>query len=186
GGCLVRVRGRRQAGRRDPCAPAERRGLRALGTAVRGAHAPGGRLRRAGRGLLACGGPRPCACRRANIGLTSFVTRVLNGRGVVNVVTMRRPRGGVMSAFGKSMTAVVAGAALILVAGTLGVSAQGPWVAAPEAKSLKTPVKGVGDAKMLVETNWVTCHGASGHGDGPAAAALPPPKAANLTAGGGQ
>src|SRR5207244_1725160 len=83
-------------------------------------HAPGWRRRRAGCGLRACGGPRPCACRRANIGLTSFVTRVLNGRGVVNVVTMRRPRGGVMSAFGKSMTAVVAGAALILVAGTLG------------------------------------------------------------------
>jgi mono/diheme cytochrome c family protein len=99
----------------------------------------------------------------------------------VNVVTMRRPRGGVMSAFGKSMTAVVAGAALILVAGTLGVSAQGPWVAPPEAKSLKNPVKGVGDAKKLVETNCVTCHGASGHGDGPAAAALPPPKPANWT-----
>jgi len=99
----------------------------------------------------------------------------------VNVVTMRRPRGGVMSAFGKSMTAVVAGAALILVAGTLGVLAQGPWVAPPEAKSLKNPVKGVGDAKKLVETNCVTCHGASGHGDGPAAAALPPPKPANWT-----
>jgi len=113
--------------------------------------------------------------------LTSFVTRVLNGRGVVNVVTIRRPRGGVMSAFGKSMTAVVAGAALILVAGVLGVSAQGPWVAPPEAKSLKNPVKGVGDAKKLVDTNCVTCHGASGHGDGPAAAALPPPKPANWT-----
>ena len=86
-----------------------------------------------------------------------------------------------MSAFGKSMTAVVAGAALILVAGVLGVSAQGPWVAPPEAKSLKNPVKGVGDAKKLVETNCVTCHGPSGHGDGPAAVALPPPKPANWT-----
>ena len=86
-----------------------------------------------------------------------------------------------MSARGKLVTAVVAGAALILVAGTLGVSAQGPWVAPPEAKSLKNPVKGVGDAKKLVETNCVTCHGASGHGDGPAAAALPPPKPANWT-----
>src|SRR2546422_10561662 len=70
---------------------------------------------------------------------------------------------------------------LILVAGVLGVSAQGPWVAPPEAKSLKNPVKGVGDAKKLVDTNCVTCHGASGHGDGPAAAALPPPKPANWT-----
>ena len=86
-----------------------------------------------------------------------------------------------MSAFGKSMTAVVAGAALILVAGVLGVSAQGPWGAPPEAKSLKNPVKGVGDAKKLVDTNCVTCHGASGHGDGPAAAALPTPKPANWT-----
>src|SRR5207237_8528191 len=135
------------ARRRDPLARGERRRLLALGTAVRRAHAPGGRLRRAGRGLLACGGPRPCACRRANIGLTSLVTRVLNGRGVVNVVTIRRPRGGVMSAFGKSMTAVVAGAALILVAGVLGVSAHGPWCAPPESKSVKNPGRGVGHAE---------------------------------------
>src|SRR2546428_93806 len=94
---------------------------------------------------------------------------------------MKRARGGVMSALGKWMTAVVAGAALILGAGTRGVLAQGRWVAPPEAKSLKNPVKGVGDAKKLVETNCVTCHGASGHGDGPAAAALPPPKPANWT-----
>jgi len=99
----------------------------------------------------------------------------------VNVITIRRPRGGVMSARGKLVTAVVAGAALTLVAGVPGALAQGPWVAPPEAKSLKNPVKGVGDAKKVVETNCVTCHGASGHGDGPAAAALPPPKPANWT-----
>ena len=86
-----------------------------------------------------------------------------------------------MSALGKLVTAVVAGAALTLVAGVPGALAQGPWVAPPEAKSLKNPVKGVGDAKKAVETNCVTCHGASGHGDGPAAAALPPPKPANWT-----
>ena len=86
-----------------------------------------------------------------------------------------------MSAFGKSVTAAVAGAVLALAAGVPGASAQGPWVAPPEAKSLKNPVKGVGDAKKVVETNCVTCHGASGHGDGPAAAALPPPKPANWT-----
>jgi len=99
----------------------------------------------------------------------------------VNVITIRRPRGGVMSARGKLVTTVVAGAALTLVAGVPGALAQGPWVAPPEAKSLKNPVKGVGDAKKVVETNCVTCHGASGHGDGPAAAALPPPKPANWT-----
>ena len=86
-----------------------------------------------------------------------------------------------MSARGKLVTAVVAGAALTLVAGVPGALAQGPWVAPPEAKSLKNPVKDVGDAKKVVETNCVTCHGASGHGDGPAAAALPPPKPANWT-----
>ncbi|PYM40561.1 MAG: cytochrome c class I [Candidatus Rokuibacteriota bacterium] len=86
-----------------------------------------------------------------------------------------------MSARGKLVTTVVAGAALTLVAGVPGALAQGPWVAPPEAKSLKNPVKGVGDAKKVVETNCVTCHGASGHGDGPAAAALPPPKPANWT-----
>src|SRR3989475_11431674 len=145
----IRCSGCRGVCRRNPFARAERRRLLARGTAGRRSRAPGGRLRRAGRGLLACGGPRPCACRRANIGLTSFVTRVLNGRGVVNVVTMRRPRGGVMSAFGKSMTAVVAGAALILVAGTLGVLAQGPWGAPPAAKRLQDPAKGAGAAAKI-------------------------------------
>jgi len=87
-----------------------------------------------------------------------------------------------MSAFVKSVTAVAAGAALVLGVAVLGASAQGPWVAPPEAKNLKNPVKGVGNAKQLVDTNCVTCHGASGHGDGPAAAALPPPKPANWTA----
>src|SRR3989442_9366048 len=42
GGCLVRVRERRDARWRDPFARAERRRLLALGTAVRRAHAPGG------------------------------------------------------------------------------------------------------------------------------------------------
>src|SRR2546426_341434 len=63
GGCLVRVRERRDARRRDPFARAERRRLLALGTAVGRAHAPGGRLRRAGRGLLAFCGPPPLAGR---------------------------------------------------------------------------------------------------------------------------
>jgi mono/diheme cytochrome c family protein len=86
-----------------------------------------------------------------------------------------------MSAFGKSLTAAIAGVALI-VAGAAAASAQGPWVAPADAKGMKNPVKGVGGAKKSVETNCASCHGASGHGDGAAAAALPPPKPANWTA----
>jgi len=74
-------------------------------------------------------------------------------------------------------------AALALVAGGgLGVAAaQTEWKAPPEAKALKNPVKGIGNAKQLVETNCVSCHGPTGKGDGPAAAALPPPKPADWT-----
>ncbi len=61
------------------------------------------------------------------------------------------------------------------------VSAQGPWVAPPEAKALKNPVTGIGNAKKTAETNCVSCHGPGGKGDGPAAAALPAPKPANWT-----
>ena len=60
--------------------------------------------------------------------------------------------------------------------------AQGEWKADPKCvASAKNTVKGVGNAKKTVETNCVTCHGASGKGDGPAAAALPPPKPADWT-----
>jgi mono/diheme cytochrome c family protein len=41
---------------------------------------------------------------------------------------------------------------------------------------VKNPVKGVGDARKVVEANCVICHGTSGHGDGPAAIT---PKPAN-------
>src|SRR5690242_16103059 len=84
--------------------------------------------------------------------------------------------GGAMSALGKWLTAVVAGVALVVGAGVLGASAQGPWVAPPEANSVKNPVMGVGDARKVVEANCVICHGTSGHGDGPAAIT---PKPAN-------
>ena len=51
---------------------------------------------------------------------------------------------------------------------------------------LMIPVGGVysingEDAKKVVEQNCVTCHGPNGKGDGPAAAALPPPKPADWT-----
>ncbi|HXG16682.1 MAG TPA: cytochrome c [Calidithermus sp.] len=61
------------------------------------------------------------------------------------------------------------------------VSAQQEWKAPPEAKNLKNPVKGVGNAKKTVEVNCASCHGPGGKGDGPAAAALPPPKPADWT-----
>jgi mono/diheme cytochrome c family protein len=47
------------------------------------------------------------------------------------------------------------------------------WKAPAEAKDAKNPVKGVGGAKKAVEINCGPCHGPSGKGDGPAAAALP-------------
>lgn len=81
-----------------------------------------------------------------------------------------------------SLMAVVAlGAALALATG---VWAQGKWVAAPEAKSLKNPLKPSKqvqeEAEKVVKANCVPCHGAKGLGDGPAAAALPA-KPANWT-----
>lgn len=86
-----------------------------------------------------------------------------------------------MSAFGRSLSIAVAAISLLVWAGVAVVFAQGPWVAPPEAKATKNPVKGVGNAKKSVETNCVSCHGPGGKGDGPAAAALPPPKPANWT-----
>lgn len=86
-----------------------------------------------------------------------------------------------MSSFAKSLSIAVAAITLVVAAGAAVVLAQGPWVAPPEAKALKNPVKGIGNAKKNVETNCVSCHGPGGKGDGPAAAALPPPKPANWT-----
>ncbi len=86
-----------------------------------------------------------------------------------------------MSRF-ERFVAIASAVALIAGAGVTAVSAQGAWKAPASAKAMKNPVKGVGNAKKTVETNCVTCHGASGKGDGPAAAALPPPKPADWTA----
>jgi mono/diheme cytochrome c family protein len=78
---------------------------------------------------------------------------------------------------------IVAAAAITLVAGAAMTAAwaQGEWKAPAEAKAMKNSVKGVGNAKKNIETNCVTCHGPGGKGDGPAAAALPPPKPADWT-----
>ena len=86
-----------------------------------------------------------------------------------------------MSAFRKSLAAAAVVTAVAVGAGVTASWAQGEWVAPADAKKLKNPVKGVGNAKKSVETNCVSCHGASGKGDGVAAAALPPPKPADWT-----
>ena len=52
-----------------------------------------------------------------------------------------------MSAFEKSLCIAVAAITVLVSVGAAVVSAQGPWVAPPEAKALKNPVKGIGDAK---------------------------------------
>lgn len=81
----------------------------------------------------------------------------------------------------KTLAVALTATMLLAGVGAAVVSAQGEWKAPAEAKNLKNPVKGVGSAKKSVETNCVSCHGASGKGDGPAAVALPPPKPADWT-----
>jgi mono/diheme cytochrome c family protein len=93
-----------------------------------------------------------------------------------------------MRAFLRSVT--VAAAAVTLVAGAAMTAAwaQGEWKAPADAKNLKNPradkkndKKEMAEVKKVADTNCVTCHGASGKGDGAAAAALPPPKPADWT-----
>ncbi|MGH7392434.1 MAG: c-type cytochrome [Candidatus Rokuibacteriota bacterium] len=86
-----------------------------------------------------------------------------------------------MSRLGRCGTIALAAVMLVAGAGVATVSAQAEWQAPADAKKMKNPVKGVGNAKKNIETNCVTCHGASGKGDGVAAAALPPPKPADWT-----
>jgi mono/diheme cytochrome c family protein len=81
----------------------------------------------------------------------------------------------------RSLTVAVAAVTLVAGAALTSAWAQGEWKAPADAKAMKNPVKGVGNAKKNVETNCVTCHGAGGKGDGAAAAALPPPKPADWT-----
>ena len=87
-----------------------------------------------------------------------------------------------MRALLRSAVVVAASAGLVAGAAGSGAWAQGEWKADPKCVAgAKNTVKGTGNAKKAVETNCVTCHGASGKGDGPAAAALPPPKPADWT-----
>jgi mono/diheme cytochrome c family protein len=86
-----------------------------------------------------------------------------------------------MRAFLRSFAAAATVITLVAGAAMTSAWAQGEWKAPADAKKMKNPVKGVGNAKKTIQTNCVTCHGASGKGDGPAAAALPPPKPADWT-----
>jgi mono/diheme cytochrome c family protein len=91
----------------------------------------------------------------------------------------------------KSLTVAVAATFAIATAAAI-VSAQGEWHAPADAKALKNPradkrndKKDMAEAKKVVDTNCVSCHGPKGKGDGPASAALPPgqPKPADWTSG---
>jgi mono/diheme cytochrome c family protein len=66
----------------------------------------------------------------------------------------------------------------VAAAGVLGLGitawAQGPWDAPAAEKTKKSPGGNAANGKKLAETNCISCHGASGKGDGPAAAALNP------------
>jgi mono/diheme cytochrome c family protein len=86
-----------------------------------------------------------------------------------------------MRAFLRSAAVGAVAATLVAGAALTAAWAQGEWKAPADAKAIKNPVKGVGNAKKNIETNCVTCHGPNGKGDGPAAAALPPPKPADWT-----
>ena len=51
---------------------------------------------------------------------------------------------------------------------------QSDWKAPAEAKTMKNPVQGIGDAKNVIATSCAACHGSTGRGDGVASAALQP------------
>lgn len=81
----------------------------------------------------------------------------------------------------RKVRVAIAAVALVVAGGVVGAWAQGEWKAPAEAKAVKNPradkrkdKKEMGETKAkVVDTNCVPCHGPSGKGDGPAAAALP-------------
>ncbi len=77
-----------------------------------------------------------------------------------------------MSRFTTSFAAVIVAAGLL---GSAAVSsAQDTWAACEKEKGKKGPGGTAANGKKLADVNCVSCHGASGKGDGPAAAALTP------------
>ena len=70
-----------------------------------------------------------------------------------------------------ALTAIFAASALITPGGAW---AQSDWKAPADAKTLKNPVEGIGDAEKAIASSCAACHGASGRGDGVASVALQP------------
>ena len=84
----------------------------------------------------------------------------------------------------RSLSRVALATALVAGAGVTAAWAQGEWKAPADAKATKNPrPKGLWAVtpRRTSRPNCATCHGASGKGDGAAAAALPPPKPADWT-----
>ena len=79
-----------------------------------------------------------------------------------------------MSRFITSFTAAVVAASFFGFAASAWAQASGPWEAPAAEKTKKSPGGNIANGKKLAETNCFSCHGASGKGDGPAAAALTP------------
>ncbi len=77
-----------------------------------------------------------------------------------------------MSRFITSFTAAVVAASFLGLGAT--AWAQGAWEAPAAEKAKKSPGGNAANGKKLADTNCVSCHGASGKGDGAAAAALNP------------
>lgn len=71
-------------------------------------------------------------------------------------------------------TMVAAVAAVSVLGLTAPAWAQGPWQAPASEKGKKSPGGNAANGKKLADTNCASCHGNSGKGDGPAAAALNP------------
>jgi len=89
----------------------------------------------------------------------------------------------------RSLTIIAAVAALVAGAATVTAWAQASdWKAPADQKGVKNPLADkkadkavLAEGKKLAATNCESCHGPGGKGNGPAAAALPPPKPADWT-----
>src|SRR5439155_19153349 len=98
-----------------------------------------------------------------------------NRRGVTLCAAPRhQSEGGLMSRFIATSTAAVAVAVVLALGGYAWAQAPGPWEAPAGEKGKKSPGGNAANGKKLADVNCVSCHGPSGKGDGPAAAALTP------------